>query len=103
MGTPHRHELKPLGRQTPTRATTRVPSPRPLNPRPYYDDEAAPQGRGVIVRAGAVVAGSRDPSPFTRLECEALAARAALAVWIGASGCPGGGLTPRHLKLKCMG
>jgi hypothetical protein len=67
----YRHELKPLGRQaptratsrvpstmlslkkaymqwqTPTRATSRVPSPHPLHTRPYYDYEAAPQGRGV--------------------------------------------------------
>jgi hypothetical protein len=41
----------------PARATTRVPSPHPLHSRPYYDHEAAPQGRGVIVRAGVVVRG----------------------------------------------
>src|SRR6185312_13256412 len=46
----------------PMRATTKVPAPHPLNPRPYNDHEAAPAGLGVLGRVGAVVEGSGDPA-----------------------------------------
>src|SRR6185312_2903189 len=43
------------------RATSRVPTPRHLRPCPYYDDETAPTGREVIVRAGVGQMRGWDP------------------------------------------